>query len=86
MSGIVFEDQVENALTTNLCKERKVVAVMENAKYHTRFTEKASTMNMKKDEIVAFMSKYDIEILNLIPTKLVLLENTLNKNFEKQHG
>ena len=59
---------------------------MENAKYHTRFTEKASTMNMKKDEIVAFMSKYDIEILNLIPTKLVLLENTLNKNFEKQHG
>ena len=86
MSGIVFEDQVENALTTNLCKERKVVAVMENAKYHTRFIEKALTMNMKKDEMIAFMSKYNIEILNPIPTNLVLLEKIFNKNIEKQYG
>ena len=29
---------------------------------------------MKKDEMIAFMSKHDIEIPNLIPTNSVLLE------------
>ena len=33
MSGIVFEDWFENMLTANLPKERKVVVVMDNAKY-----------------------------------------------------
>ena len=56
---------------------------MENAKYYTRFIEKALTMNMKKDEMIAFMSKYNIEILNPIPTNLVLLEKIFNKNIEK---
>ena len=31
-------------------------------------------MNPKKDKKIAFMSKQDFEIPNLIPTKLVLLE------------
>ena len=83
MSGI---DQLENTLTTNLRKGKKIVAVMENAKYHTRFIEKASTMNMKKDEMIAFMSKQDIEILYPIPTKLVLLEKIFSKNIGKQYG
>ena len=59
---------------------------MENAKYYTRFIETALTMNMKKDEMIAFMSKYNIEILNPIPTNLVLLEKIFNKNIEKQYG
>ena len=83
MSGI---DQLENTLTTNLRKGKKIVAVMENAKYHTRFIEKASTMNMKKDEMIAFMSKQDIEILYPIPTKLVLLEKIFSNNIGKQYG
>ena len=37
---------------------------MENEKYHSRFIEKASVINMKKDEVIAFMSKHDIEIPN----------------------
>ena len=31
--------------------------------------KKAPTMNMKKYEIIAFMSKRDVEIPNPIPTK-----------------
>ena len=44
-------------------------------------------MNMKKDEMIAVMSKHDIEILNPTPIKLVLLEKILIilKNIEKQY-
>ena len=34
-------------------------------------------MNMKKNEMIASMTKHDIEIPNPIPTKLVLLEKIL---------
>ena len=34
---------------------------------------------MKKDEMIAFMSKHNIEILNMIPTKSVLLEKIMYK-------
>ena len=37
MSEIVFKDQLENTLTANLPKQRKVKIMMENAKYHSRF-------------------------------------------------
>ena len=44
-------------------------------------------MNIKKDELIAFMSKHDIEIPNPIPTKSVLLEKIIIifKNIEKQY-
>ena len=88
MSGIVFEDWFENTLTANLPKERKVVVLMDNAKYHCRFLERGPTMNIKKDEMIAFISKHDIEIPNSIPTKSVLLEKILIifKNIEKQYA
>ena len=87
MSGIVFEDWLGNTLTANLPKGRKLVVVMGNTKYHCRFIEKAPTMNMKKDEMIAFMSKHDIETPNPIPTKSVLLEKILIifKNIAKQY-
>ena len=50
---------------------------MDSAKYHCRFIEKAPTMNMKKGEMIAIVSKHDIEIANPIPTKSVLLEKIL---------
>ena len=58
-----------------------------NAKYLCRLIEKAPVMNMKKNEMIAFMSKYDIEIPNPVPTKSVLLEKILIilKNIEKQN-
>ena len=77
MSGIVFKDWLENTLTANLPKERKLVVVIDSAKYHSRFIEKAPTMNMKKGEMIAVMSKHDIKIPNLVPTKSVLLEKIL---------
>ena len=44
-------------------------------------------MNIKKDEMIAFMSKHDIEIPNPIPTKSVLLEKivVIFKNIDKQY-
>ena len=44
-------------------------------------------MNIKKDEMTAFMSKHDIEIPNPIPTKSVLLEKIIIifKYIEKQY-
>ena len=87
MIGIVFEDWFENTLTANLPKERKLVVVIDSAKYHCRFIEKAPTMNMKKGEMIAIMSKYDTEIPNPVPTKLVLLEKILIilKDIEKHY-
>ena len=35
---------------------------MENEKYHSRYIEKAYAINMKKDEVITFMSRHDIEI------------------------
>ena len=60
---------------------------MDSAKYHCRFIEKAPTMNMEKGEMIAIMSKHDIEIANPIPTKSVLLEKILIilKDIEKQY-
>ena len=40
MSRIVFADWFENMLTANLPKERKVVVVMDNAKYHCRLMKR----------------------------------------------
>ena len=82
-----YADWFENTLTVNLPKERKVVVVMDSAKYHCRFIAKAPTMKMKKGEVIAAMSKHDIEISNPIPTKLVLLEKILIilKNIVKQY-
>ena len=74
MSGIVFEDWFENTLTANLPKESKLVVVMDGAKYHCTFIEKAPTVNMKKGEMIAVEWKHDIEIPNPIPTKSVLLK------------
>ena len=60
---------------------------MDNAKYHCGLIEKAPTMNIKKDKMIAFTSKHHIEIPNPIPTKSVLLEKILIifKNIEKQY-
>ena len=66
---------------TNLPKETKVVVVMDSAKYHCRFIEKAPWTK------IAVVSKDDIEIPNQILTKSVLLEKILIilKDIEKQY-
>ena len=48
------------------------------------WSDGTNTMNMKKDEMIAFMSKHDIEIPN---PKSVLLEKILIifENIEKQY-
>lgn len=40
---------------------------------------------MKKDELIDFMSKDDIEILNSIPTKSVFSKKLSKKNIENQY-
>ena len=41
---------------------------------------------MKKDEMIAFMSKHNIETLNMIPTKSVLLKKIIFKNIKKWYA
>ena len=48
MNGDVFEDWLENFLLKNLPQNRKVLIVMDSAKYLSRLSEKTPTMNMKK--------------------------------------
>ena len=48
INGGVFEDWFENSLLKNLPQDRKVLIVMNNAKYHSRLSEKTPTINMKK--------------------------------------
>ena len=55
MNGVEFEHWFQKTLIPNLPKEKKVVILMDNAKYHSRFIEKAPIMNTKKEEMVAFM-------------------------------
>ena len=62
MSGIVFEGQLENMLTANLLKERKVAVMMEYAKYHSSFIKKAPTMNMKIDERIGGWGVWDLQL------------------------
>ena len=45
MSGVVFEDYLENMLTASLPEERKAVVVMENSKCHIRFIEHKERWN-----------------------------------------
>ena len=71
MNEIVLEDWFENTLIPNLLKERIVVIVIDNVKYQSSFIKKTPTMNMKKDEMITFMSKHDIEIPNPISAKPV---------------
>ena len=60
--GGVFEDWFKSMLILNLPKRRKVVIVTDNAKCHSRVIEKTLTVNMKHDEMIAHMSKYDMEL------------------------
>ena len=60
--------------------------MMDSAKYPCRFIEKGLTMNMKKGEMIAVMSKHEIEIPNPISTKLVLEKILIIlKSIEKQY-
>ena len=77
--GGVFEDRFESMLIPNLPKRRKGVIVTDNAKCHSRIIEKTLTVNMKNDEMIAYMSKYDIEMYSPIPAKPVLLKMFVRK-------
>lgn len=46
---------------------------MGNGKYHSRLIEKTLSMSMKKDNMIKFFVKYDIDIPSSITIKPVLL-------------
>ena len=62
MNGKVFENWFQSNLLPNLPKEKKVVIVLDNSKYHNRYVEKTPTMNMEKNDTIAFMINHGIEI------------------------
>ena len=47
----------------------------------SRFFEKSPTINMKKDDMIAFISTRGTEIPNPIPIKPVIFEKTGKTNF-----
>ena len=58
MNAEVFERQFANRFTPDLPKDRKVVIVMDNARYHSRLVEK-----------ISYLIKHRIEIPLPIPVK-----------------
>ena len=62
MNAEVFGTWFANTLIPNLPKDIKIVAVMNNSKYHSRLAEKSPTINMKKKKKIFYMIKYRIEI------------------------
>ena len=58
MNAEVFERWFANRFTPDLPKERKVVIVMDNAKYHSRLVEK-----------ISYLIKHLIEIPLPLPVK-----------------
>ena len=65
-------------------KGKKVVIVLDNAKYNSRYVEKTPTMNMKKNDMIAFMINHGIEIPDPLPTKPVLLQKIRQANIFKK--
>ena len=68
MNAEAFERQFANRFTPDLPKDRKVVIVMDNARYHSRLVEK-----------ISYLIKHRIE--NPLP---LLVKSLLLQNFVKQ--
>ena len=85
MNGEIFEKWFRSSLMPNLPKDRNVVIVMDNAKYHNRLVARNPSMGMKKAEIIAFMEKNGIPIPTHVPTKPVLLEKIKAKSIPSQY-
>ena len=85
MNGKVFENWFETVLLPKLPKERNVIAVMGNGKYHSRLFETTLSMNMAKVDLIKFLVNRDINIPSPIPAKPVLLKKIIDRNVPKQY-
>ena len=56
MNTEVFERWIANTLIPNLPKDRKVVIVMNDAKYHSGLLEKSPTINVRKNDTISNVS------------------------------
>ena len=72
MNAEVFERWFANRFTPDLPKDRKVVVVLDNAKYHSRLVEKISNL-----------IKHRIEIPLPLPVKSLLLQNFVKQIFRR---
>ena len=93
INGHVFEDWFENTLLKNLPQDRKVLIVMDNAKYHSRLSEKTPTLNMNKkteNDMISFITKHHFEIpnqfLRLPPNHCVFIPAEIVWNQLKHHA
>ena len=76
---------LEIPFSQNLPKGRKVAMVFDNAKYHSRLVERSPTINMRKDQMIAFIKKHDISIPEPVPVKAVLLERICQARIQKEN-
>lgn len=86
MNRDVFADWFENTSLKNLPQDRNILAVMDNAKYHSGLSEKTPRMDMRqKNNMSSLMTKYHIEIPSPLPFKPVLLEKMCRVNIPKKY-
>ena len=83
MNAEIFKRWFANTLITNLPKDRKVVFMMVNAKYHSRLVDKSPTMNMRKNDMISYMIEHRIEIPSPLTVKPVLLQKIHVANIPK---
>lgn len=57
---------------------------MDNAKYHRRLVEKFSTMDMRKDDVISYMTKYRT-VLKTTPVKPVFSQKIRVANSPKKY-
>ena len=72
MNAEVFKRWFANRFTPDLPKDRKVVVVIDNAKYHSRLVEK-----------ISYLIKHRIEIPLPLPVKPLLLQNFVKEIFRR---
>ena len=83
MNGTIFENWFQSTLLPNLSKGKKVVIDLDNTKHHSRYVERTPTMNMKKNDMIAIMINYGIEIPDPLSTKTCsVAENKASEYFQ----
>lgn len=83
MTADLFEKWIKEQLLPNI-PPNSVIA-MDNASYHSRILNKIPNMTTKKENILTFMHKKNMQILDKIPPKKQLIEKIKAQNFKNEY-
>ena len=83
MTGDLFEKWFVDQLLPNIPPNS--VIVMDNAPYHSRILNKIPNNNTKKEDILNFMRRKNMEIPEKVPVKKELIKMIKNLNFKNEY-